>query len=133
MNTHAILTSRVRARPSSPLPSRPSVSAATIGTPVPSIAIYSLPGSGPAGGSGMTWRAVIAAACASMLTAAAWPSASARRPARLPVSVSPASSPTSLAAAANGTAAAARAVIFRSPGDMPCPATPSCSSRGARP
>ena len=33
----------------------------------------------------------------------------------------PASSPTSPAAAANGTAAAARAVIFRSPGDMRLP------------
>ena len=37
----------------------------------------------------MTWRAAIAAACASMTAAAAWPSASARRPARLPVSGDP--------------------------------------------
>jgi hypothetical protein len=33
----ASLTSRVRARPSSPLPSRPAVSFAVMGTPVPSI------------------------------------------------------------------------------------------------
>jgi hypothetical protein len=36
-------------------------------------------------------------------------------------------------AAANGTAAAARAHIFRSPGDMPCPAICSRASRGAKP
>jgi hypothetical protein len=76
---------------------------------------------------------VIAAACASITAAAAWPPASARRPARLPVSVIPASSLISVAAAANGTAAAARAVIFRSPGDIVCPATPSSPSRGAKP
>ncbi|HUL26585.1 MAG TPA: hypothetical protein VLW44_12545 [Streptosporangiaceae bacterium] len=45
----------------------------------------------------------------------------------------PASSPASLAAAANGSAAAARAAIFRSPGDMPCAAMPSRASRGASP
>ena len=90
-------------------------------------------GSGPAGGSGEIFPEVIAAASASMTCAAAFPSASARRPARLPVKVIPASSPTSFAAAANGTAAAARAVIFRSPGDMPCPAIPSWASRGASP
>ncbi len=106
-----------------------AVSAATIGTPVPSIAIYSLSGSGPSGGSRLSLPAATAAASASMTAAAARPSASARRPARLPVRVSPASSLTRRAAAANGTAAAARAVIFRSPGDMPCPATSSWSSR----
>jgi len=93
---------------------------------------YSMSGAG-AGGSTMTWRAAIAAACASMTAAAAWPSASARRPARLPVTEIPASSLTRRAAAANGTDAAARAVIFRSPGDMACPAMASWSSRGASP
>ncbi|HUY48299.1 MAG TPA: hypothetical protein VMV92_21640 [Streptosporangiaceae bacterium] len=33
----ASLTSRVRARPSSPFPARPAVSFAVIGTPVPSM------------------------------------------------------------------------------------------------
>ncbi len=45
-------------------------------------AIYSLSGAGPAGGSGATAFAVIAAASASIFAAAAFPSASARRPAR---------------------------------------------------
>lgn len=81
----------------------------------------------------MTWRAVIAAACAWTACAAAAPSAPARRPVRLPVSMIPASSPTSFAAAANGTAAAARSVILASPGDIVCPATPSSASRGAKP
>ncbi len=91
------------------------------------------PAAVPAGGSRLSRRPSIAAAPASITAAAARPSASARRPARLPVRVIPASSLTRRAAAANGTAAAARAVIFRSPGDMPCPATPSSSSRGASP
>ena len=73
-------------------------------------------------------RAVIAATRAS-ITAAPVPSASARRRARSPVSVIPASSPISFAAAVNSTAEAARAIIFRSPGDMACPATPSCWCR----
>jgi hypothetical protein len=51
----------------------------------------------------------------------------------LPVSLSPASSLISFAAAANGTSAAARAIILRSPGDMVHPATPSWASRGASP
>ena len=104
-----------------------------MGTPVPSIATYSLPGSGSAAGSSASVPAMTAAAWASMTAAAAWPSASARRPARLPVKVIPASSPISRAAAANGTAAAARAVILRSPADMPCPAICSWPSRGASP
>ena len=44
-----------------PLPSRPAVSFAVTGTPVPSIAAYSLSGSGD-GGSGTSLRAVIMAA-----------------------------------------------------------------------
>ena len=39
VNRQASLTSRVWARPSSPLPGRPSVSAVVIGTPVPSTAM----------------------------------------------------------------------------------------------
>ncbi len=77
-------------------------------------------------------RAVIAAAWASITRAAA-PSASADQPTRLPVSVIPASSPTRAAALANGTAAAARAAIFRSSGDITWPVAPSSASRGARP
>ena len=45
----ASLTSRVRARPSSPLPSRPAVSFDVMGTPTPSMAVYSLSGSGDGG------------------------------------------------------------------------------------
>ncbi len=133
MNATAIFTSRVRAVPSAPLPGRPSASAAVTGTPVPSMATYRMSGSGGAGGSGTSVRASTAAACASMTAAAACPSASARRPVRLPVRVIPASSLISRAAAANGTAAAARAHIFRSPADMPCPAIPRWTSRGAKP
>jgi hypothetical protein len=97
------------------------------------MAICSLSGSGPAGGRAASWPPAMAAACASITAAAALPSASARRPARLPVRVIPASSLIRRPAAANGTAAAARAVIFRSPGDIVCPAVPSCSSSGANP
>ena len=132
MNAQHSLTSRVRALPSSPLPSRPSVSAVLIGTPVPSIATYSLSGR-PAGGSGTSVRAAIAAAWASMTAAAARPSASACRPSRLPVRVIPASAATSPAPRVNGTASAARAAILASPGDMVSPAMPSSASRGARP
>ena len=103
-----------------------------MGTPVPSMAIYNMSGSG-AGGRGISVRAVIAAACAPVAAAAAVPSASARRPRRLPVSVIPASSPASPAPGVNGTAAAARALIFASPGDIVSPATPSSPSRGAKP
>ena len=49
------------------------------------------------------------------------------------VTWTPASSYSSVLACANGTAAAARAVIFRRPGDTPCPAIPSWVSRGASP
>ncbi len=89
-------------------------------------------GSG-AGGSGTSVRAVIAAACPAIAAAAAVPSASAWRPRRRPVSVIPASSPTRPAPGVNGTAAAARALILASPGDIVSPATPSSRSRGARP
>ena len=51
----ASLASRVRARPSSPFPSRPAVSFAVMGTPVPSMAAQSLSGSGD-GGRGTTFR-----------------------------------------------------------------------------
>jgi len=133
VNAQHSFTCLVRALPSSPLPSRPSVSAAIIGTPVPSIAIYSLSGSGPGGGRGTRVRAVIAAAWAWIAAAAAMPPASAWRPGRLPVSSIPASSPARPAPGANGTAAPARALILASPGDIVWPATPSPASLGARP
>ncbi|MGH3304881.1 MAG: hypothetical protein ACRDOK_25075, partial [Streptosporangiaceae bacterium] len=71
---------------------------------------------------GVSLRAVIAAASASMTAAAAWPSASARRRARSPVRVIPATSPASFAATANGSAAAARPVIAARSGDNGVPA-----------
>src|SRR5258708_7434494 len=64
------LTSRVLAVPSSALPSRPWVSAAITGTPVPSTQMYSMSGAGPAAGRGTTWRAVVAAAPAAVTAAA---------------------------------------------------------------
>ena len=102
----ASLASRVRARPSSPFPSRPAVSFAVMGTPVPSMAAQSLSGSGD-GGRGTTFREAMSRA--------------------------PASFSGSRAAPANGPAAAARSFIAARPGDIDVPATPSSSSRGARP
>ena len=132
MKKTASLTSRVRARPSSPLPSRPAVSFAVTGTPVPSIAAYSLSGSGD-GGSGTSFRAVISAARSRTAAAAAVPLASAARSTRLTVSRTPARSSSSRAAFANGPAAAAWSFIAGRPGDMDAPATPSSASRGASP
>ena len=126
------LTSRVRARPSSPLPSRPAVSFAVTGTPVPSIAAYSLSGSGD-GGSGMSWRAVIALARSRTAAAAVVPLASAARSTRLAVRRTPARFSSSRAAFANGPAAAAWSFIARRPGDIAWPATPSSASLGASP
>jgi hypothetical protein len=105
---------RVQARPSSPLPSRPAVSFAVTGTPVPPIAAYSLPGSGD-GGNGTSVRAVIMAARSRTAAAAAVPLASAARPARLTVRRTPARFSSSRAAFANGPAAAARSFNARSP------------------
>ena len=122
----------MRARPSSPLPSRPAVSFAVMGTPVPSITAYSLSGSGP-GGSGTSLRAVIKAARWRAAAPCAAPLASAARSARLAVRRTPARSSSSPAAFANGTAAAALSFITASPGDKDAPATPSPASRGARP
>ena len=81
----------------------------------------------------MTWRAAIAAAPASISgrSGAAVGLGAAPRP--LGGQPDPASSPTSFAAAVNGTAAAARPVILARPGDIVAPATPSSASRGARP
>ena len=76
-----------------------------------------------AGGSGTSLRAAIAAARALITLAAA--AASALPPGRRPVSSIPASSPASPAPAVNGTAAAARAAILRSPDDIDSPAMPS--------
>ncbi len=132
MKKTASLASRVRARPSSPLPSRPAVSRAVTGTPVPSIAAYSLSGSGD-GGSGTSLRAVIALARLRSAAAFAAPLASADLSTRLTVNCTPARSASSPAALANGPSAAARSVIAASPGDIDCPATPSSASRGARP
>ena len=78
-------------------------------------------------------RAVIAAACASIGRGGRRAVGLGAPPRRLPVSVIPASSPTSPAPGVNGTAAAARALIFASPGDIVSPATPSSPSRGAKP
>src|ERR1035441_344446 len=89
-------------------------------------------GSG-AGGGGGPGGAATAGPCSSIAAAAAAPSASAWQPRRLPVSLIPASSPTSPAPGGNGTAAAARALILASPGDIVSPATPSSASRGAKP
>jgi hypothetical protein len=65
--------------------------------------------------------------------ASAVPLASAARSTRLAVSRTPASFSSSRAAPANGPAAAARSFIAARPGDIDVPATPSSSSRGARP
>ena len=128
----ASLTSRVRARPSSPFPSRPAVSLEVMGTPVPSMTAYSLSGSGD-GGSGTSFRAAIRAARPRAAAATAPPLASAARSARLTVSLTPASSSSRAAACANGTAAAARSFIAARPGDIDAPAAPSSASLGATP
>jgi len=128
----ASLTSRVRARPSSPLPGRPAASRAVTGTPVPSIAAYSLSGSGD-GGSGTSLRAVIALARPRSAAALAVPLASADLSTRLAVRRTPARSSSSPAAFANGPLAATRSVIAASPGDIVSPATPISASLGARP
>jgi hypothetical protein len=128
----ASLTSRVRARPSAPLPSRPAVSLAVTGTPVPSMQAYSLSGSGE-GGSGTSVRAVIALARSRTAAALAAPLASAERSTRLAVRCTPAIVSSIRDAFANGPSAAARSVIAASPGDIDCPATPSSASLGASP
>jgi len=143
VNRQASLTSRVRAGPSfgsvppcpsgrSVLPGRSAVSAAVIGTPVPSIATYSMSGNG-VGGSGTRVRVRIASARAVMAAAAARPSVSAVRWTALAFTSRPARSASSRPAGVNGTAAPARSIIRRSPGVSDVPATPSCSSRGAVP
>ena len=68
-----------------------------------------------------------------MRAAATVPSCSALRSIRLVGNRIPASSANRSAAVANGVAAAARAVILRSPGDSDAPVTPSSSSRGTMP
>ena len=90
-------------------------------------------GSGAGGGRGITWREQIASVWAAMSAAAAVPSASADRSIRLVVRPMPASSDSRLVALANGTAAAARAVILASPGDIEARSTPSSASRGTTP
>jgi hypothetical protein len=99
---------------------------------VPSIAAYSLSGSGD-GGSGTSLRAVISAALSRTAAACAAPLASAALSTRLALRCTPARPASSRAAAANGPAAAAWSFIARSPGDMDVPATPSSASRGASP
>ena len=134
MKNTASLTSRVRARPSSPLPSRPAVSFAVTGTPVPSIAAYSLSGSGD-GGSGTSLRAVIAAARLRTAAAFAAPLASAASRPAWRSACTPARSSSSPAAFANGPAAAALSFIAASPGDMdvPCHAELGVARREAVP
>ena len=90
-------------------------------------------GSGAGGGRGTTCREQIASACAVMAAAAAAPPASADRSIRLAVSWMPASSASRPPALANGTAAAARAVIALSPGDIEACPTLSSASLGAIP
>ena len=132
MKKTASLASRVRARPSSPLPARPAVSFEVTGTPVPSMAAYSLSGSGD-GGSGTSLRAVISAARSRSAAALTVPLASAALSTRLTVRYTPARSSSSPDALANGPAAAARSFIAASPGDIDTPAMPSSASLGARP
>jgi hypothetical protein len=76
-----------------------------------------LSGSGVDGGSTATRRRAMAVASGAMRSAAAVPSASAARSIRLVGNRIPASSVSRPAAVANGTTAAARAVIRRSPGN----------------
>ena len=113
-------------------PSRPAASFAVTGTPVPSIAAYSLPGSGD-GGSGTSLRVVIALARLRSAAAFAAPLASADLSTRLAVRCTPARSASSPAAFANGPAAATLSFIAASPWDMDVPATPSPASLGGRP
>lgn len=84
-------------------------------------------------GSTATLPRVTAADSAVSRSATAAPSVSAERSIRLADNRIPASSASRSAAAANGCAAAARAVIERRPGDSDAPATPRSSSRGAIP
>jgi len=78
-------------------------------------------------------RRVIAADSAVSRSAAAAPSVSAERSIRLADNRIPDSSASRSAAVANGSAAAARAVIERRPGDSEASVTPRSSSRGAIP
>ena len=96
------------------------------------MAIYILSGRS-AGGIGMTLRSRIAAARSAIAAAAAAPSASACRSIRRADTVTPARSASSPLPLANGSAAAARAVIFASPRDIVSPASPSSASLGASP
>src|SRR5262249_45611066 len=108
----------------------PRLPLADSGAPVPSAAMYSMSGRGSGGGRGTTLREQIASACLPIAWAAATPAASADRSVRLTVSSTPASSASRPAAVANGTAAAARAVIFCSPGDSEACSMPSSPSGG---
>ena len=99
---------------------------------MPSIAPYSLSGSGD-GGSGTSLRVVMSAARSRSAACWAMPLASAARSTRLTVSRTPARHSSSPDAFANGAAAAAWSFIAVSPGDMDAPATPSPASRGADP
>src|SRR5215472_16866129 len=90
-------------------------------------------GAGAGGGSGTTWREQMASVWAPIAVAAVAPVASADRSARLMVRSMPASSASRLAAGANGTAVAARAVILARPGDIELCALPRPASLGARP
>ena len=78
-------------------------------------------------------RARIAAASAAPAWRAAAPDASADRSMVLALTATPARSASSAAALPNGTSDPARAIISARPGDNNVPATPSCSSRGAKP
>lgn len=120
----ASLTSRVRARPSSPLPSRPAVCIAVMVTPVPSIAPWSLSAAGD-DGIGTSLRPAIRADHSRMPAAYAAPLASAVFSTRLTVSGIPARCSSSPAAFANGPAAAAMSFIAVSAGTGRCPPRPA--------
>ena len=115
------------------LPGRPSVSLARTGTPVPSTSAYSMSGTGSGGGSETMARARSSPASAAPALRAAAPDASADRSTVRALTATPARSSSSAAALPKGTSAPARAIIWARPGDSDVPATPSCSSRGAKP
>ena len=132
MKNTASLTSRVRARSAAPLPSRPAVSFAVTGTPVPSMQAHSSSGSGE-GGSGTSARAVIALTRSRTAAALAAPLASAERSTRLAVRCTPAIVSSIRDAFANGPSAAARSVIAASPGDIDCPTDAELGVRRRKP
>ena len=121
MKKTASLTSRVRARPSSPLPvPAGGLPARSWGRRCRRWRRRACPAAGD-GGSGTSLRAAISAARSRPAAATAAPLASAARSTRLAVSRTPARSSSRPAAPANGPAAAARSFIAARPGDIDVP------------